>query len=101
MSCNFIIRTYPCDVSVGLVRQDKLRVTLSCVARTCIATVHPVHEVASTVPDGEDEDHATLKGITHDWQTAKTLGLSCCGVAVILQCVSRFQHTVTKPDYLQ
>ena len=89
MSCNFIIRTYPCDVSVGLVRQDKLRVTLSCVARTCIATVHPVHEVASAVPDGENENHATLKGFTHDWEAAKTLGFSCCGVAVILKSVSK------------
>jgi hypothetical protein len=75
--------TYPCDVSVGLVRQYKLRVALSCVARAGITTVHPVHEVAGAVPDGEDEDHATLKGVTHDWQTAKTLGFSCCGVAVV------------------
>lgn len=75
-------------MSVGLVRQNKLRVTLSCVARACITAVHPVHEVAGTVPDGENEDHATLKGIAHDWQTAKTLGFSCSGVAVILQSVS-------------
>ena len=78
------ICTYPGDVGVGLVRQDELGVTLSGVARTCVATVHPVHEVASAVPDGENENHATLKGFTHDWKTAETLGFSCCGVAVIL-----------------
>ena len=82
------ISTYPCDVSVGLVCQDELRVTLSCVARASVTTVHPVHEVASAVPDGENEDHATLKGIAHDRQTAKTLGLSCCSITVILQSVS-------------
>jgi hypothetical protein len=76
-------------VSVGLVRQNKLGVALSCVARTCVATVHPVHEVTSTVPDGEDEHHAALKSFTHDFQTAKSLGLTRSGVAVILQNVKR------------
>jgi hypothetical protein len=71
-------------VSVRLVRQDELGVTLSCVARTCAATVHPVHEVASTVPDREDEDHATLKRLAHDGQTSQSLSSSGCGVAVIL-----------------
>lgn len=75
-------------MGVRLVRQDKLGIALSRVARTCVATVHPVHEVASTVPDGENEDHATLKGIAHDRQTAKTLGLSCCSITVILQSIS-------------
>ena len=83
-----VVCTYPCNVSVGLIGQDKLGVTLSCVARASVTTVHPVHEVAGTVPDGENEDHATLKGIAHDRQTAKTLGLSCCSITVILQSVS-------------
>jgi hypothetical protein len=75
-------------VSVRLVRQDELGVTLSCVARTSATAVHPVHEIASTVPDREDEDHATLERLTHDGQTAKSLGRSRCGVAVILGFVS-------------
>jgi hypothetical protein len=75
-------------VSVRLVRQDELGVALSRVARTCTTAVHPVHEVASTVPDREDEDHATLQRLAHDGQTAKSLGRSCCGVAVILGSVS-------------
>jgi hypothetical protein len=87
-------------VSVGLIGQDKLGVTLSCVARTCVTTVHPVHEVAGTVPDGENEDHATLKGFAHDWKAAETLGLSCCGVAVILQRISRIQNEASEAHLL-
>jgi len=54
-------------VSVGLIGEDKFGVALSRIARTCVTAVHPVHEVASTVPDREYEDHAALKGFAHDW----------------------------------
>lgn len=89
------ICTYPSDVSVRLVRQDELGVTLSCVAGSCIAAVHPVHEVAITVPNREDEDHAALKCVTHDWQTSQSLGLTSSGVAVVLQSVSHDKSTIT------
>ena len=81
-------------MSVRLVRQNKLRVALSCVARTCVATIHPVHEVTSTVPDREDEDHAALKSFAHDLQAAKSLGLTRSGVTVVLQNVNQRDHTI-------
>jgi hypothetical protein len=87
-------------VSVGLVRQNKLGVTLSCIARTCVTAIHPVHEVAITVPDGENEDHATLKSFAHDFQSAKSLGLSRSGVAVILQTVSRYRMMTGEEEHI-
>jgi hypothetical protein len=44
------------DVGVRLIREDELRVALGGVARTCVSAIHPVHEIAVAVPDGEDED---------------------------------------------
>ena len=76
-------------MSVRLVGQDELRVALSCVAWTCAAAVHPVHEVAITVPDREDKDHASLKCLAHDWQTTESLGFSRSGVTVVLQSISQ------------
>lgn len=94
------ICTYPCDVSVGLVRQDKLGVTLCQAARASVASVQPVHEVAIAVPDRENENHAALKGFTQDCEAAKTLGFSWCGVAVFLQRVKQHKNTTSEVHLL-
>jgi hypothetical protein len=79
-------------MSVRLVRQDEFRVTLSGVARAGTARIHPIHKIAVTVPDREDEDHAALKCLAHNCQTAECLGSPGCGVTVILLGVRVWQH---------
>lgn len=77
----------PGDVGVGLVREDKLGVALSGIARPGVAAVHPVHEIAVAVPDREDEDHAALESAAHGGEAAEALAFGACGVAVFLGIV--------------
>ena len=51
----------PHNLRARLIREDELRVALGGIARTCVSAVHPVHEVAIAVPDGEDEDRTPLE----------------------------------------
>jgi hypothetical protein len=76
------------DVGVRLVGKDELRVAFGSVARTRVSAVHPVHEVAVAVPDGEDEDRPALESAALGVQTSEAKALGALGVAVFLGIVS-------------
>lgn len=69
----------------GVVGNDELGVALGGVAGTGVGQpVHPLHEVAGGVPDGEDQDHAALEGLTHGRQRAESCALDALLLAVFL-----------------
>lgn len=67
-----------------LVGKNELGITLSGVARACISTVHPVHEVTVGVPDREDQDHAAFKSVAHSLEASEAFAFCALGVAVFL-----------------
>lgn len=72
-------------MSIRLVGENELWIPLCGVARASVSAVHPVHEVAVAVPDGEDEDHSTLESATHHWEATKAFALSTLGVTVLIR----------------